>query len=209
MGLFSPKNLIAELKVGLLEKNRVFVSFKNILNENNVEIQPYIVYLFFLDKVLVNMSEKVSVATISAVHTLGSQFINKLHEIKSQKVWEKSKSKLKTPNDWTFTNTEEDFDQAGFVVTAKIFLKGKRIFCETDFSKDPYIEAKAYLLVESLLNYITQNSSLYDYSYYFLPTLLAQCFFYNEKRPGITQLGQAVYYGLEQAEMMRKKHGFD
>ncbi len=207
VGLFFSKNLIAELTTGLLEKNRVFVSFKNVPNKDNIEIQPYIVYLFLLDKVLVNMAEKLSVATIRAVHTWGTRFMDQLHEIDTQEVWEKSKSKLKTPNDWTFTNTEEDFGQANFVATAKIFKKGKRIFCTTDFSRDQYIEAKVHLLVESLLNYIKQNLSLDDYSYYFLPTLLAQCSFYNEKRPGITQLGQAVYYGLEQAEMLRKKYG--
>ena len=205
MGLFSPNNLIAELKAGLLEKNRVFVSFKNVPNKDNVEIQPHIVYLFFLDKVLVNMSEKLSVATIRAVHTWGTRFLGQLDEINSQEDWEKSKSKLKTPNDWTFTNTEEDFGQANFVATAKIFIKGEKIFCTTDFSKDQYLEAKVHLIVESLLNYMKQNLSLDDYSYYFLITLLAQCSFYNEKRPGITQLGQAVYYGLEQADILRKK----
>ena len=83
MGLFSPKNLIAELRIGLLDNNRVFVSIKNVPVENNVEIfekskLPFIVYLFFLDRVLGNLSEKISVATLNSVHTWGTQFINKL-----------------------------------------------------------------------------------------------------------------------------------
>ena len=212
MGLFSPKNLIAELKIGLLDKNKVFVSIKNIPAGNNVEIfekskLPFIAYMFFLDRVLGNMSEKISVATLNSVHTWGTQFINKLSGISSQETWEKKRPEFKTPNDWTFTNAEEDFAKADFSATAKIFLKGDRMFCETDFSKDQLVEAKAYLLVESLLYFITQNSSFEDFGFYFLPALLAQCSFYGGKRPGITQLGQAVHYGLMQADEMRKQHG--
>lgn len=209
MSLFSPKNLITELKVGLLEKNKVFVSINNIPNENNFEIQSYIVYMFFLDKILVNLPEKLSVTTLKAIHSWGTQFLDKLYKIESEEVWETTRLELKTPNAWTFTNNEEDFAQASFVATAKIFSKNNKIFCETYFSRDKYIEVKAYLLVESLLSYITQNSSLYDYSYNFLPALLAQCFSYNNKRPGITQLGQAVYYGLKQAQLLRDKQGYN
>jgi hypothetical protein len=212
MGLFSPKNLIAELRIGLLDNNRVFVSIKNVSVGNNVEIfekskPPFIVYLFFLDRVLGNMSEKISVATLNSVHTWGTQFINKLSEIGNPEEWEKRKSEFKTPNDWSFISTEEDFSKADLAATAKIFLKGERIFCETDFGKDQLVEAKVYLLVESLLYFITQRSSFEDYGFYFLPALLAQCSFYNGKRPGMAQLGQAVHYGLMQAEEMRKQHG--
>ena len=83
------------------------------------------------------------------------------------------------------------------------------MFCETDFSKDQLVEAKAYLLIESLLYFITQNSDFEDFSFYFLPALLAQCSFYNGKRPGITQLGQAVHYGLMQADAMRNQHDIE
>ncbi|HEA84410.1 MAG TPA: hypothetical protein ENI04_00275 [Candidatus Wildermuthbacteria bacterium] len=214
MGLFSPKNLVAELKIGLLDGNRVFVSIKNIPVGNNVKIfekskLPFIVYLFFLDRVLGNMSEEISVTTLNSVHTWGTQFINKLSGISSEEVWKKRKSEFKTPNNWTFTNAEEDFAKANFAATAKIFLKGERMFCETDFSKDQFVEAKAYLLIEALLYFITQRSSFEDYGFYFLPALLTQCSFYGGKRPRITQLGQAVHYGLMQAEKMRREHGID
>jgi len=214
MGLFSPKNLIAELRMGLLDNNKVFISMKNVPMGNNVEIfekskLPFILYMFFLDRVLGNMSEKISVATLNSVHTWATQFLSKLSEISSQEVWEKKRSEFKTPNTWTFTNKEEDFTKSNFKATAKIFLKGDRMFCETDFSKGQLVEAKAYLLVESLLYFITQNSSFEDFGFYFLPALLAQCSFYGGKRPGITQLGQAVHYGLMQADELRRQHGIE
>lgn len=214
MGLFSPKNLIAELKIGLLGRNKVFISIKNVPVGNNVEMfkkskLPFITYMFFLDRVLGNMSEKVSVATLNSVHIWATQFLNKLSEVSNTEEWEKIKPELKTPNKWTFTELEDDFTKAEFNATAKIYLKGDRIFCETDFSKDQLVEAKAYLLVESLLYFITQKSNFEDYVFYFLPALLAQCSFYNGKRPSITQLGQAVHFGLLQAEEMRKKYGID
>lgn len=83
------------------------------------------------------------------------------------------------------------------------------MFCETDFSRDRAVEAKSYLLVESLLCFITQKSNFENYGFYFLPALLAQCSFYGGKCPGITQLGQAVHFGLMKAEKIRQEHGID
>lgn len=206
MGIFAKNILIAQLKVGLIGKEKVFVSFLNIPNENNIELQSYVTFLFFFDKVLVNMSEKLSVATLNSIHTWGTNFLNEVQKIYDQEDWEIEKLKLKTPNTWTFTNNEEDFKNADFTSIAEIYSKGQRIFCQTKFSNDAYIEAKTYLLLEALFNYLIQNSSLDEYTYYVLPSLLAQCSFYNEMRPGITQVGQAVYYGLEQAENLREKH---
>lgn len=83
------------------------------------------------------------------------------------------------------------------------------MFCETDFSNDQLVEAKTYLLVESLLYFITQKSDFEDFGFYFLPALLAQCSFYEGKRPSITQLGQAVHYELMRADEIRKQHGVE
>lgn len=223
MGLFSRKHLVAELKIGFLDKREVFVSFKNIPIKNGIEMfektkLPFIVYVFFLDRILGNMSEKTSIATLNAVHTLATQFLNKIiSEISNEEEWQKRKSEFKTPNQWTFTDSEDNFLKSDFKTTAKLFLKGDRLFCETDFSNslvfskrgNQLVEAKAYLLVESLLFFITQESGFEDYAFYFLPALLGQCSFYNGKRPGITQLGQAVNFGLMQAEEVRKKHDID
>lgn len=103
MGLFSSKNLIAELKMGLLIQNRVFVSIKSVPVGNNVEIfekqkLPFIVYMFFLDRILGNMSKKISAATLHSVHTWASQSAIKLSKVSSAEEQEKIKSAFKTPN---------------------------------------------------------------------------------------------------------------
>jgi len=214
MGLFSSKKLIAELRIGLVNDNKVFISINNISTGDNIKLfeeskLPAFIFLFFLDRVLINMSEKVSIVTLDFIYTWGSQLMKKIAETNNSEKWLQLKSENKTPNNWIFSESEEDFAKVSFIATAKMFLKDSNIFCQTDFSRDQFTEAKSYLLIEALLMYVLEKSDFEDFTLYFLPALLAQCSFYNGKRLGLTQIGQAVHYGLAQAHTMRGQYGLE
>lgn len=213
MFLFSKKELIAELKIGLTDNNKVFISIKNIPVNNGKEMieifkksqLPIVFYMYFFDLVLINMRKDVSVATLNSIYQYLLQCLNKIRKTTNENEWLEERNEFNTLNKWIFTGIDNDFVEANFKTTAKIFLKDKRFFCEADFDKNKLIEAYAYLLLESLLIYIIQKMSYKNCAYDFLPALLAQCTFYDNKRPKITEIGKAVNFGLKKAEEARKR----
>lgn len=234
MEIFSSNILIAELEAGLLSEKKVAVCLHMAEGQGEAKFEPsllpFIVYLFFFDRVLFMLPEQIAVGTLNSIHTIATQFMNSCGEIYrrgaadlqkpanqvpigklfggemvSAEEWQRAKVHLKTPNEWTFTESRGDLVAAHFKAKAELFRKGDTVFCQTHF-EGPFVEANSYLLVEALLAYLTAISTDFDeYSFYFLMALLSQCHAYGGRQPGVNELGQAAYHGLMEAEKIRAK----
>ena len=232
--MFSSKILVAKLDAALLPDKKVYVFLRmggpKATDMFAPSVVPFVVYLFFLDRVLFMLPEEIATGTLRSIHTIATQFMNSCgeiykkgmadlqkpagqvpigklfgSEIVSADEWQRGKIQLKTPNEWVFTESQDEFTAAPFKAKAELFRKGDNLFCQTHFT-GPLVEASSYLLVEALLAYLTARSANFDqYAFYFLMALLAQCTAYGGKRPGMTQLGRAVYLGLTEAEKMKAK----
>ncbi len=215
---------IAEAEIKLFDDNRVFISSKNIPfydKESNKTIEFIhperlngLMFLFYFDKVLSCMNKKVAFGTIESIHTMVSQHMNLIQGnlqflMSNEKEWLTFKKKLKTPNDWHFLKEEEKNLAPDFYSSIELFLINNRFFCLTSFSKDKFIEAKAYLTIEAFYQYAINTINLDEFIYNFITSLGAQCTVYQGNKPALTQLGKAVEYGLQQAQKLRKEHGIE
>lgn len=216
MGFFSNRVQIAEMNIALSKdsvEGKVFVGMQNIPYAHNgtqevffdEEVYSAILYLYYFDRVVGNLSEVSAAGIMVNIQTLALHTLDEAMEAKNEEGWQKKKSSLKFPNTWHFCKTSDDLKGEIFKAKAKIYLDGNNVYCNTEFPLIKYIDAYVYLSVEALFVYLIQNLNYINFSLYFLSAFLSQLSYYNGKKPSIFNLGKAVLYGLKQASEARQK----